>query len=45
MALTETERQELIIANQNVHNDLVGTCWKYTYKNGKGYVVYDFESG
>lgn len=44
MALTLAERQELIIANQNLHNDLVGTYWKYKYKNGKGYVIYDFES-
>jgi len=44
MALTEEEKQELIIANQNVHHDLVGTIWKYTYKNGKGYVIYEFET-
>ena len=44
MALTPAERQELIIANQNIHNDLIGTCWKYKYKNGKGYVIYEFES-
>ena len=44
MALTTEERNELIIANQNVHHNLIGTCWKYTYKNGKGYVIYDFES-
>ena len=44
MALTPEEKQELIIINQNVHNDLVGTQWKYKYKNGKGYVIYDFET-
>ena len=44
MALTSEERNELIIANKNVHHNLIGTCWKYIYKNGKGYVIYDFES-
>ena len=44
MALTEVERQEIIIANQGVHHELIGTHWKYTYKNGKGYVIYDFET-
>ena len=44
MALTQAEKHELIITHADIHHELIGTMWKYIYKNGKGYVIYDFET-